>query len=195
MNFAKWTGWSFSVVLACASAMTAAQSTPPGTMPARAAMPRRAPRAALPTAPAAVQMTLQDSEVIDRLHAANVIEVEAGKLAADRALSPEVKRYGDLSARDHARADQELEAFAKRYGIKLSNVDARKLETLRSLEGADFDRAFLTMMVRDHQNAIHMVKTAQGRAENSEVRTLLDRALPMLQQHEEHAQQLNSGHS
>jgi predicted outer membrane protein len=46
-----------------------------------------------------------------------------------------------------------------------------------------------------HQNAIPMGRAAQARAENREIRAFLDEVLPTLQQHEEHAQQLDSGHS
>jgi putative membrane protein len=198
MNTAHLTTLGIALALGTASVVTA-QSTPPGTMLASQAAPRargpRMPSAVTPTAPAAVSMTVTASDVVERLHVSNLREIEAGKLASAQAGALDVRQYGEHLMKDHTLADKELGELAQRNGISLPAADASNLENLRGLRGAEFDRAFLNMMVRDHQNAIHMVRTAQARAENRDIRALLDKILPTLQQHEEHAQQLNSGHS
>jgi putative membrane protein len=159
---------------------------PPGSTP-------RAPQAALPTAPASVSMTVQESEVLDRLHAAHVVEIAAAKLAQQHAGSDDVKRYGEHLIKDHERAERDLQAFAVRNTIKLAEVDARALEPLKDLHGSEFDRAFLSMMVKDHQSAIARVRSAQPRAANKDIRKLLERALPALQRDETEAQHLAAG--
>jgi putative membrane protein len=190
MGLSKYTTLTLGLVLA-ATTVVAAQSTPelaPGSPP-------HAPKAALPTAPAEITMTVQESEVIDQLHAANVLEIAAGKLAQRHAGSADVKRYGEHLVQDHTKADRELTAFAKRTGVKLAVVDSAKLDALKALRGKDFDRAFLGMMVKDHQSAIELVRTAQPRATNYDVRAILDKTLPTLEHHSQTARQLSGGSS
>ena len=93
---------SMALALAAASAANAQSAPPaPGTAP-------RTPPAALPTAPADVTMTVQESEALDQLHAANVLEIAAGKLAIKNASSADVKKYGAHLVNDHTKADRDL---------------------------------------------------------------------------------------
>lgn len=153
------------------------------------------PKAAQSTAPAAIQLTESESEVIDKLHTANQTEIEAGKLAKKNAGSAQVKQFGAKLVTDHTKADQELSTLAKRNGVKLSEVESAEVDTLKDLKGDEFDRVFLKMMVKDHQTAIDEVEKAQNQAQNKEVKALLRKTLPTLRSHEQHAEQLNRNHS
>lgn len=153
------------------------------------------PKAAQPTAPASVQLTANETEVIDKLHAANKAEIEAGKLAKKNAGSAQVKQFGAKLVSDHTKADQELTTLAKRNGVKLSEVESAQVDSLKDLKGEAFDHSFLEMMVKDHQVAIDQVEKAENQAENKEVKALLRKTLPTLRDHERHAEQLNANHS
>jgi putative membrane protein len=153
------------------------------------------PKAAQPTAPASIHLSQSESEVIDKLHAANKLEIEAGKLAKKNAGSAQVKQFGAKLVTDHTKADQELTTLAKRNGVKLSEVDSARLDALKDLKGEEFDRTFLQMMVTDHKDAIDSVEKAQGEAENKDVKALLNKTLPTLRSHEQHAEKLDVNHS
>jgi putative membrane protein len=63
------------------------------------------------------------------------------------------------------------------------------MKDLQALKGPEFDRQFLTMMIRDHQKDIDEVK--RGRAAmrgDDELAKLIDQQLPVLQKHLEAAQ-------
>lgn len=148
------------------------------------------------TSSAASTMTKDETQTLDELHAANLIEIEAGKLAQKHAASNDVKKYGEHLVADHTKADKELNTLAKRGGVTLTGVNTEaKLHDLEGLTGKDFDHAFLNMMVKDHAHAIDVVKTEQARAQNQDVHALLTKTLPVLEQHEQHAQLLNSDRS
>jgi putative membrane protein len=183
-----------TIALALASGgIVAAQSTPQDAMPPHGATTRTTPAAATPTAPAAINMTTHETQTLDELHAANLIEVAAGKLAQRNAASSDVKKYGEHLVMEHSKADKELTTLAKRNGVKLTGVDTdKKLYDLKGLKGSDFDHAFLNMMVKDHAQVIELVKTEEARAQNQDVRALLTKTLPVLQQHEQRAQVLNN---
>jgi len=155
------------------------------------------------------QPALSDSQVLAKLHSANQMEMEAGGLAASRAQSGKVKRYGEQLIKDHRQADDNVMAFAKRKGIDLQAVpgtSAKQTEEsdkegdehamsssmtrLRKLSGAEFDRAFLTQMVSDHDDALRMVRNARSQTQDAELRALLNKLKPVLQQHYDLAQRL-----
>jgi putative membrane protein len=155
------------------------------------------------------QPALSESQVLAKLHAANQMEMEAGGLAASRAQSGKVKRYGEQLIKDHRQADNSVMALAKRKGVDLQSVastparptDASdteglehaqrsSMERLRALKGSDFDRAFLATMVADHDDALRLVRNARSQTQDPELRALLVKLSPVLQQHYDLAQRL-----
>jgi putative membrane protein len=180
---------TLTIAVALASGgVVAAQST------SRA--PHEASSPAAKTSPAAINMDTHETETLDELHAANLVEVAAGKLAQQHASSRDVKSYGQHLVMDHTKADKELTTLAKRNGVHLTGMNTEaKLHDLMGLKGTDFDHAFLNMMVKDHAHAIDVVKTEQARVQNQDLRKLLAKTLPVLQQHEQRAQLLNNDRS
>lgn len=176
--------------LAAAAGSVSAQATVQDKMPPHGDLPHGA--ADMPSTSAQTKdLSAQDAQTVQRLHEANQTEIEAGKLASKNAASAQVKRYGEMLVKDHTQADRELSALAKKKGVKLTDVDKTKLDDLRAMHGSQFDRAFLEKMEKDHKSAIELVRTAQGQAQNPEFRSLLDKTLPVLQKHEEQANQLS----
>jgi putative membrane protein len=178
------------VCLATAAGGVSAQSTVQDKMPPHGDLPHGA--ADMPSTSAQTKdLSAQDAQTVQKLHESNVTEIEVGKLASKNAASAEVKRYGEMLVKDHTQADRELSALAKKKGVKLTDIDHSKLDDLRAMKGSQFDRAFLEKMEKDHKTAIELVRTAQGEAQNPEFRALLNKTLPVLQKHEEHATHLS----
>src|SRR5262245_37809352 len=84
-----------------------------------------------------------------------IAEVELGKLAADKASSPEVKQFAQRMVDDHSKANDELKSLAQTKGITLPSAIASKEKSLENrlskLSGPAFDRAYLNAMVTDHR--------------------------------------------
>jgi putative membrane protein len=151
-------------------------------------------------------MKLTDDKVLRKLHHVNLEEVKAGQLAQQKSASKDVKDYGAMLVRDHQKADQDVKAVASKLNIDLDamktdadrqmKTDAdhqvrreakeHKMDELQKLTGRDFDRAFLQMMVNGHRQVIEMVKSARNDV-RPEVKDLLDKLLPVLQRHEDMA--------
>ena len=55
-----------------------------------------------------------------------MMEVETGRLAAERATSADVKAYGQHMVDDHTKANDELKTLADGKGITMSEADHRK---------------------------------------------------------------------
>jgi putative membrane protein len=125
-----------------------------------------------------------DSEVLNSLHQANVMEISAGKMAKKQGTTPSIKHYGEQLVQDHTQADKQVKALAKKLNVKLADVSEEKaLENLSNLKGPDFDATFTRMMVQDHDQAIEMVREDESRVSSPELAALLKALLPKLESH------------
>ena len=114
-------------------------------------------------------------------------EVQLAKLAADRAASPEVKQIAQRLVQDHTKANQELQTIAEKKDISLpkkpddTHQDVVKL--FSKLEGAQFDREFLSYQVMHHEKdtAAFAVEAKEG--QDPDLKAFAAKELPVLQEH------------
>src|SRR5918993_4325618 len=59
-----------------------------------------------------------EKDFINRQLSNGTAEVELGKLASERASSPDVKRFGQMMVQDHTKAGTELKELAAKHGIQ-----------------------------------------------------------------------------
>src|SRR5512145_1853709 len=87
-----------------------------------------------------------------------LLEVELGNYAAMNAADPDVKRFGRAMVDEHSRANQQLEEIARREGIRLQSSmsadDREEATRLMSLQGPEFDEAYVDLIVEDHEKAV-----------------------------------------
>jgi putative membrane protein len=114
-------------------------------------------------------------------------EVAAGELAAGKATDSDVRAFGSMMVRDHGAANQKVAALAKSKGVALpdSAGDANQatLESLRAINGADFDRAYVAQMVKAHQATQQMLKSEIAAGTDADVRKLAGEMLPTVETH------------
>jgi putative membrane protein len=135
----------------------------------------------------------EDAQIVAKLHHTNQMEIDAGKLAQDQGQSKKVRDFGARLVKDHQAADKKVMAYADKKGIDANAMppagtddeakDQEKMDHLRNLKGAAFDREFATMMAEGHQKAIDLVQGATGRVNDPALRTMLTQLLPTLQKH------------
>jgi len=104
-----------------------------------------------------------DRTFIEHVLDANQAEVDLGKLAADRAMNPEVKQFAKMMLTDHSKAGASLEAIASRQGIPaLAQREEKHRELkdrLSKLHGAEFDREYMAAMVDGHEDVYDMLRS------------------------------------
>lgn len=61
-----------------------------------------------------------NAEILSKLHESDQAEIGMGKLALERATSPQVKSYGEMLIRDHAAADRKVTQVARNIGVQPS---------------------------------------------------------------------------
>lgn len=123
-------------------------------------------------------------------------EVTLGKLAASKAQSPDVKKFGDRMVQDHGKANTELQALAKAKGLQVpSKLDAEHqsmVDMLSSKTGADFDSSYAQHMSTDHSEAIKLFESTSHMSD-SDVAAFAKKTLPTLREHKRLADGLSGG--
>lgn len=122
-------------------------------------------------------------------------EVAVGKLAAEKANSPAVKKFGETMVSDHTKANNELKQLASTKGVTLpGELPADKkveLERLSKASGASFDKQFVqTVGLKDHMADIKKFETAARESQDPQLKAFAQKTLPTLQQHHSTAEKL-----
>ncbi len=135
-----------------------------------------------------------DARHIREMAQADMAEIEAGKLALQKAQSDEVKQYAQQMVDDHTKRLDEMKQLAQSKGIELPTEPDRKhqrlMKRLESASGENFDRAYLSAMVRDHRAALKVAQRAAKSAKDSDLKSSVQKAAPEIQDHLKMAQQL-----
>jgi putative membrane protein len=124
------------------------------------------------------------------------VEIILGQLAAERAGDEQVKQFGALMAEDHQKANQEIEQLASKEGVQLpmhlTGKHKNKKEKISQLSGKEFDRAYMTYMLRDHAKDVQEFERGVHALKNPQIQQWAEGTLPVLKQHLQKARQIAS---
>jgi putative membrane protein len=97
-----------------------------------------------------------DRDFANDVAIANMAEIELGKMAAERGLSADVKRFGQMMVTDHTKAGEEFKQATSRFNLAppagLDDEHRDLQEKLSKLQGAEFDREYMAAMVEGHED-------------------------------------------
>jgi putative membrane protein len=144
-------------------------------------------------APVAVALTLvafsalpDDSTFLQQLAVGGRTEVEAGQLAANKAQSDDVRKFGMMMAKDHGNANKKIEALAREKGVTLPAAPPREktedLKSLQSKEGPRFDQEYMAQQVAAHEKTVQLLKTEISSG-SPETKALAQELLPTVETH------------
>lgn len=142
-----------------------------------------------------------EAMVLTKMHLTNQMEIQAGEIAQQKAQSSDVKEFGKQLAQHHREADERVQQLALQEGITLNDPAATQLKKqeeqitmnkLRTTEGAAFDQAFSAAMDDGHKQTIADLRKSRGMLKNPRVQELVDNTLPVLETHQQRAQELRA---
>ena len=85
-----------------------------------------------------------DKTFVSNMLSDGTAEVELGRMAAQRAVNPDVKRFAQMMVDDHTKAGADLKQVASMYSIDVTpqNEDKHKdlMDRLSKLQGRQFDK-------------------------------------------------------
>jgi putative membrane protein len=116
-----------------------------------------------------------------------MFEVEAGKVAAQKASAEDVKKFGQRMVDDHSKANEELMQLANSKGVtppkEMNKAHKEKLDKLSKKSGKDFDKAYMDEMVKDHTKDVSAFKKEAKDGKDPDVKAWASKTLPTLEDH------------
>ena len=185
-------------IVSCVGALTlgsglASAQTPPQKQPT----PPRAKPADMPKTPkgdtdqsaSSKGSMMADHHFAMEAAEGGIMEVELGRIAAQKATNPDVKSFGQKMVDDHGKANDELKSIASSKNITLPDETTVRtkhkamIDRLEKLSGAAFDRAYMADMVRDHVKDVAAFEHQSKSGKDTELKAFASKTLPTLQEH------------
>jgi Predicted outer membrane protein len=136
-----------------------------------------------------------DSSFAMKAAQANMAEVELGKLAQQKAMSEDVKKFGQMMVEDHTKALDDLKSAAASKNVTWpTTLDAehKKLsDKLSKLSGAAFDREYMQAMVDGHKKVAADLRKESQSGSDSELKAWASKTLPTVEAHLKQAETIN----
>lgn len=139
-------------------------------------------------------MTSMDTKFVKKAARGGLAEVELGQLATQKASSEEVKKFGQRMVDDHSKANDQLKQVAAQEHIDLpTEPNAKDKATkarLEQLSGEQFDRAYMSDMVKDHKADVAEFARESKNAKDPAIKSFAEQTLPTLREHLKQAEQI-----
>lgn len=123
-------------------------------------------------------------------------EVALGTLGSQKAQNEKVKQFAEQVVKDHSTVNDELKSIASGKSVSLptdvSTKQKAAYDKLNGLSGADFDREFIKVMVKDHQSAVKLFEKQSRNETDADAKAFAAKHLPTLQGHLQTAQSISS---
>ena len=151
------------------------------------------------TAPlAAAQDKPTDPQIAHIAYTAGVIDIEAAKLALEKAESKEVTDFARSMQQDHEAVNVQALELVKKLNVTpednptsqaLTKAAEEKRAELAKLDGAAFEKAYVESEIAYHKQVNGALETLLiPSAQNAELKGLLETGLKLFQGHQQHAE-------
>ena len=134
-----------------------------------------------------IAVVAEDAKFATDAANAGMTEVAAGKVAAEKAVNPQVKEFGAMMVTDNTKVNEELMAIAKTKNITLPtapDADHEKMLTdLSAKTGTDFDKAYVDAMVDGHKKVASMLEDASKNCKDADLMAFATKTLPAVKMH------------
>lgn len=140
---------------------------------------------------------LNDAEIASVAVVANQIDIDYAKIAIKKSKNSEVQEFAKTMIADHNAIIKMATDLVTKLGVtpqdnkmsqSLLEQSKETTKKLYSLEGKEFDELYINNEVTYHEAVIGAVKNVLiPQSQNSELKKLLQTAVPILETHFEHA--------
>jgi putative membrane protein len=115
------------------------------------------------TGTAGYSISTSDRNFVNDILSDGLAEVETAKLAKDHAANPDVKRFAQMMIDDHTKAGDQLKQIMNTYAIpqdaRIDDKHQKLMDKLSKLNGAEFDKEYMSAMVDDHGDAVRDLRS------------------------------------
>ncbi|MBS0505063.1 MAG: DUF4142 domain-containing protein [Proteobacteria bacterium] len=120
--------------------------------------------------------------------ASDLFEIESSKLAQAQGSDAKVKDFAAMLVKDHTKSTADLKAIAAKEKIDLPPpaLDADnqgKLDALKAVKGADFDKLYISQQIPAHEAALQLMQNYAATGDNEAVKGFATKMEPVIQHH------------
>jgi putative membrane protein len=142
---------------------------------------------------------LSDANIVALLDHANAADSSAGALASTKATNAKVKQFAKMMMADHHKLRKQGADLAKKLGVTpeppandpVTALEKQETEALKAApKGIEFDRTYIQQEIAAHQAVLDLADQAHGSADNAELKALIEKARPLIENHLKQAQDL-----
>ena len=109
------------------------------------------------------------------------------RLAQERSSDNQVRAFAQRMIAERGEMSREWRALSARSGqqvsLELTPRYQQQIARLEALRGPEFDQAYASVMVQNHQDMVDVLQNGGRTAQSTEVRQLVNRSLPASQEH------------
>ena len=129
-------------------------------------------------------LSAKDKTFIHKAAKGGMMEVAMGNLAAQNGQSDGVKSFGKRMVTDHSKANDELKSIAAKKGVKLPRKEPS--------EKWSSDKAYMDMMVKDHEKDLAEFQEEASTGTDPDVKKFAEDTAKVVQEHLDLAKQTQS---
>jgi len=144
------------------------------------------------------EMTSTTKGFVTAAATSDMYEVTAGKVALQRAQSPDVKAFAQKMVDAHTMTTQKLKSILASHNVDAAppaHVDTRRqamLDDLRGAKAADFDHRYITQQVAAHKEADILFRGYAKDGDNNAIKDFAATTDKDIKMHLSMAQELNN---
>lgn len=140
-----------------------------------------------------------DQAFVSKTLSNSAAESQMSQLATQKSQSPDIKQYGEKMVQIHSQLAQQLQPVANMLGVetdrKPSKKDKKEIDQLKTLNGPEFDQAYIKAMARRQKHDVKSFKDEQTAAQSPAIRKAAQLDEPVLSQHLQILEQIAQNHN
>ena len=135
-------------------------------------------------------------DFVQKAAMSDIYEIEAGKIASQKAQSDTVKNFGQMMVDAHSKTTEELKGLVQSENIKVdlpTKLDSKHqglIDDLSSASNVAFDKTYAQQQIAGHKDAEDLFEKYAKRGDNAALKQFAQKTLPVIQQHLAEAKKL-----
>lgn len=138
-------------------------------------------------APNETPQQMKDKMFVHEAIEGGLAEVALGNLAAQKSSNEDVQAFGKRMVEDHTKLNQQLSQVADTIGArapkKMAKDDQAQYDRLAALSGDDFDKEYITLMLKDHHKDLREMRMEAKTTQDSDLKAVLGEGAPVVRDH------------
>jgi len=140
-----------------------------------------------PAANMGLPATNANQDYVQNAAISDLFEIETSKLALQKAAMPSVKTYAQMMIDEHTKSSNELKPAAQTAGLAVPAAlpadKQAKVDALKNLSGAEFDRQYLADQRSGHQETLAKVNAYLAAAPAGPLKDHASKVTGVVQKH------------